>query len=52
MKNKLMPMPDKILLRKRAWSETVNDQLKNICQIERVLSVAELVGKFTSSPVL
>jgi Transposase DDE domain len=34
MKNKLMPMFDKILLRKRALSETVNDQLKNICQIE------------------
>jgi Transposase DDE domain len=29
-----MPMLDKILLRKRALSETVNDQLKNICQIE------------------
>ena len=34
MKNKLMPILDKILLRKRAVSETVNDQLKNICQIE------------------
>jgi Transposase DDE domain len=34
MKNKLMPLLDKILLRKRALSETVNDQLKNICQIE------------------
>jgi len=34
MKNKLMPMLDKLLLRKRALSETVNDQLKNICQIE------------------
>jgi hypothetical protein len=34
MKNKLMPMLDKVLLRKRALSETVNDQLKNICQIE------------------
>jgi hypothetical protein len=34
MKNKLMPMVDKILLRKRALIETVNDQLKNICQIE------------------
>ena len=26
--------PDKILLRKRAVIETVNDELKNICQIE------------------
>ena len=34
MKNKLMPMLDKILLRKRALIETVNDQLKNISQIE------------------
>ena len=34
MKNKLMLMLDKILLRKRALIETVNDQLKNICQIE------------------
>src|SRR4051812_18810217 len=34
MKNKLMPVIDKILLRKRALIETVNDQLKNISQIE------------------
>jgi hypothetical protein len=34
MKNRLLPLLDKILLRKRALSETVNDQLKNICQIE------------------
>lgn len=34
MKNKLMPLIDKILLRKRALIETVNDQLKNISQIE------------------
>ena len=34
MKNKLMPMTDKILLRKRALIETVNDQLKNVSQIE------------------
>lgn len=34
MKNKLMPLIDRILLRKRAVIETVNDQLKNICQIE------------------
>ena len=33
-KNKLMPMLDKLLLRKRALIETVFDQLKNICQIE------------------
>lgn len=34
MKNKLIPIMDKILLRKRAIIETINDQLKNICQIE------------------
>jgi hypothetical protein len=34
MKNKLMPLIDKLLLRKRALIETVNDQLKNISQIE------------------
>jgi hypothetical protein len=33
MKNKLMPMVDKLLLRKRALIECVNDQLKNISQI-------------------
>lgn len=34
MKNKLMLLADKILLRKRAVIESVNDQLKNISQIE------------------
>ncbi len=34
MKNKLMIMEDKIFLRKRAIIETINDHLKNICQIE------------------
>ena len=34
MKNSLMLTQDKILLRKRALIETVNDELKNICQIE------------------
>lgn len=34
MKNTLVKMIDKILLRKRAIIESVNDQLKNICQIE------------------
>jgi len=34
MKNKLMPVLDKVLLRKRSLIETVNDQLKNISQIE------------------
>jgi predicted AAA+ superfamily ATPase len=34
MKNSLMSLNDKILLRKRSVIETVNDELKNICQIE------------------
>ena len=34
MKNKLVPMVDRILLRKRAIIESVIDQLKNISQIE------------------
>jgi hypothetical protein len=29
-----MPLLDKILLRKRSVVETVNDELKNICDIE------------------
>ncbi len=32
MKNALMPLLDKILLRKRPIIETVNDPLKNLCQ--------------------
>lgn len=34
MKNKLMSLSDKVLIRKRAIIESVNDFLKNICQIE------------------
>ena len=34
MKNKLVNIYDKIMLRKRAVIETVNDQLKNIAQVE------------------
>jgi len=34
MKNQLMDLYDKILLRKRSIIETINDQLKNICMIE------------------
>lgn len=33
MKNRLLPLMDKLLLRKRALIETINDQLKNISQI-------------------
>ena len=34
MKNKFIPLIDKIFLRKRSIIETINDQLKNISQIE------------------
>jgi len=34
MKNSLMSTADKILLRKRSVIETINDELKNICQVE------------------
>ncbi len=33
MKNKLLPLEDKVLSRKRSIIETINDQLKNISQI-------------------
>ena len=34
MKNKLIPIKDKILLRKRSIIETINDLLKNSCHID------------------
>lgn len=34
MKNSLMSVYDKVMLRKRSIIETINDQLKNICMIE------------------
>jgi hypothetical protein len=34
MKNRLLPLSDKLLLRKRAIIESITDQLKNISQIE------------------
>jgi hypothetical protein len=34
MKQRLLTVWDQLLLRKRALIETINDQLKNICQIE------------------
>jgi hypothetical protein len=34
MKNRFLSLSDKLLLRKRALIETVNDQLKNISQVE------------------
>lgn len=34
MNNRLVPLIDRILLCKRAIIESVNDQLKNICQVQ------------------
>lgn len=34
MRERLLTYTDKLLLRKRALMESINDQLKNICQIE------------------
>src|SRR5579859_1282999 len=34
MRNILLPLADRLLLRKRALIETIIDQLKNVCQIE------------------
>ena len=34
MKNRLVPLWDKLMLRKRSLIETINDQLKNISQVE------------------
>jgi len=50
MKNKLMDFTDKLLLRKRAIIESVNDFLKNICQIEhsRHRSVANFLVNLVS----
>jgi hypothetical protein len=54
MKNRLIPLEDKLLLVQRLSIETINDQLKNICHIEhsrqrspvnfRVNLIAELIS--------
>jgi transposase len=50
MKNRLMPLADKLLLRKRSILETITDQLKNISQIEhtRHRSLANLMVNLLS----
>lgn len=47
MKNSLITMSDKILLRKRSIIETVNDELKNICQVEH--SRHRSIGNFMTN---
>ena len=49
MKNCLMTLSDKILLRKRSVIETVNDELKNICQVEH--SRHRSFGNFLSNMI-
>lgn len=51
MKQRLLKLMDKILLRKRSLIESVNDQLKNICQIEHSRSSQwlELPSEFDRS---
>lgn len=49
LKNCLIEMSDKIVLRKRSVIETVNDELKNICQIEH--SRHRSFGNFISNLV-
>lgn len=50
MKNCLMELKDKILLRKRSIIETINDELKNMCQIEhsRHRSIANFLSNLLS----
>lgn len=47
MKNSIMTLSDKINLRKRSVIETVNDELKNMCQIEH--SRHRSVGNFLTN---
>ncbi|MDD6535906.1 MAG: transposase, partial [Prevotella sp.] len=55
MKGALMSVSDKLLLRKRAIIETVNDELKNIAQVEHSRHrsfhnfVVNLLGGITAS---
>ena len=44
MKNKLMPLFDKLILRKRSMIESINNQLKNVFQIEHTRHRSPLNG--------
>jgi hypothetical protein len=52
MKNRLMPLRDRILLRKRSVIETINDELKNICDIEhsRHRSIQNFIMNLIAAP--
>ena len=47
MKNCLLELKDKILLKKRTIIETINDEIKNICQIE--YSIHRIFENFISN---
>lgn len=49
MKNCLMELKDKIMLRKQSMIETINDELKNMCQIEH--STHHSFGNFISTMI-
>jgi hypothetical protein len=51
MKNCLLELKDKILLRKRSIIETINDELKNICEVEhsRHRSFQNFIGNLISA---
>src|SRR4051794_12813362 len=50
MKNKLMPLLDKLLLRKRALIESIGEQLKHVCQISTRVIAAPTMALPTCSP--
>ncbi len=55
MKNQLISLKDKILLRKRSVIETVNDELKNICQVEHSrnrLIISSLIPSLLLRPIV
>ena len=48
MEGALMSISDRILLRKRAIIETVNDELKNIAQVEHSFTMSLFYSSFPS----
>jgi DNA invertase Pin-like site-specific DNA recombinase len=46
MANRLIPLLDNVLVRKRAVIESIHDQLKNISQIELGISKAQVAREF------
>lgn len=59
MKGHIMELKDKILLRKRAIIESINDELKNMCQVEHtrhrgvngfILNILGAIGAYAFFP--